>query len=57
MSYKVHCLEMKGKIDQVKLEAFLNTLMGEVVSITPQFKHVWYFVYRLESVYITEKIT
>jgi len=56
MSYKVHCLEMKGRIDQVKLEAFLNTLKGDVVAVTPHIRQIFYFIYRLECVYITEKL-
>ena len=35
MSYKVHHFEIKMDRDQVKLEQFLNSLKGEVVSIVP----------------------
>jgi len=35
MKYKVHHLEINMKKDQVKLEQFLNSLKGEVVSIIP----------------------
>ena len=35
MTYKVHHLEINMKKDQVKLEQFLNSLQGEVISIVP----------------------
>lgn len=35
MKYKVHHLEINMKKDQVKLEQFLNSLEGEVISIVP----------------------
>ncbi|MDC1302076.1 hypothetical protein N8Z08_01115 [bacterium] len=38
MSYKVHRLDMNMETDGAKLEAFLNQLEGEVVSIIPNIK-------------------
>lgn len=38
MKYKVHKLEIKMEKDQSKLEAFLNNLDGEIVSIIPNVK-------------------
>jgi len=35
MKYKVHQFDIKMTRDQVKLEQFLNSLEGEVVSIIP----------------------
>ena len=35
MKYKVHRLEIKMETDQGKLEQFLNSLEGELVSIIP----------------------
>ena len=35
MSYRVHRLEINMERDQVKLEQFLNSLKGEVISIIP----------------------
>jgi len=35
MSYKVHRFEINMETDSDKLEAFLNGLAGEVVSIVP----------------------
>ena len=35
MKYKVHHFEIRMDRDQVKLEQFLNSLKGEVVSIVP----------------------
>ena len=36
--YRVHRLEVKGEDIHTKLEQFLNTLDGEVVSILPNIK-------------------
>ena len=38
MSYKVHRLDINMRTDGAKLEAFLNQLEGEVVSIIPNIK-------------------
>jgi len=35
MSYRVHRLEINMGRDQVKLEQFLNSLKGEIISIIP----------------------
>ena len=35
MSYRVHRLEINMERDQVKLEQFLNSLKGEIISIIP----------------------
>jgi len=35
MKYKVHHFEIRMSEDQLKLEQFLNTLSGEVVSVVP----------------------
>lgn len=38
MKYKVHRLEINMEKDQSKLEQFLNSLEGDVVSIIPNNK-------------------
>lgn len=38
MSYKVHRFDINMETDAAKLEAFLNGLSGEVVSIIPNVK-------------------
>jgi len=38
MKYKVHQLDLKIEKDQNKLELFLNSLKGEVVSIVPNVR-------------------
>jgi hypothetical protein len=38
MTYKVHRLDVHMETDAAKLEAFLNGLGGEVVSIIPNIK-------------------
>ncbi len=35
MSYKVHRFDLKMTTDKDKLEQFLNSLKGEVISIVP----------------------
>ncbi|MCE4567079.1 hypothetical protein INQ51_22345 [Maribellus sp. CM-23] len=41
MSYKVHHFEVKMGKDDLKLEHFLNSLRGEVVSIVPNVKPIF----------------
>jgi len=38
MKYKVHRFDLKMEQDQRKLEQFLNSLEGEVVTIIPNVK-------------------
>ena len=40
MKYKVHRFEIHMDKDQVRLEEFLNTLRGEVVSIVPNNRSI-----------------
>jgi len=39
MKYKVHQFEIKMNSDSGRLEQFLNSLQGEVVSIVPNVKN------------------
>ena len=39
MKYKVHKFEINMANDQARLEQFLNSLKGEVVSIIPNIKN------------------
>lgn len=41
MKYKVHHYEINMNKDQLKLEQFLNSLHGEVVSIVPNVTPVF----------------
>ena len=43
MKYKVHRFEIKMEQDQFKLEQFLNSLQGEVVSIIPNNSNISLF--------------
>lgn len=38
MKYKVHRFDIKMEIDQTKLEGFLNSLAGDIVSIIPNVR-------------------
>ncbi len=38
MNYKIHRVDMDMERDQLMLEKFLNSLVGEVVSIIPNIK-------------------
>ncbi|MDY6912715.1 MAG: hypothetical protein SVM79_10205, partial [Chloroflexota bacterium] len=38
MKYKVHRFDLKMNTDKDKLEVFLNSLKGEIVSIVPNVK-------------------
>jgi len=41
MKYKVHRFDLKMNTDKDKLEEFLNSLEGEIVSIVPNVKPVF----------------
>jgi hypothetical protein len=41
MKYKVHHFEIRMNEDQLKLEQFLNSLKGEIVSIVPNVKPIF----------------
>ena len=61
MSYKVHRFEINMKEDQYKLEHFLNSLKGEVVSIIPNNTKTSLFqIYgisrKINFLYIVEKV-
>jgi len=61
MKYKVHRLEIDMTRDQVQLERFLNNLIGEVVSIIPNFAKTCLFqIYgvsrKINFLYIIEKL-
>ncbi len=61
MKYKVHRFEIKMGSDQNKLEQFLNTLEGEVVSIIPNIAKTSIFqIYgitrKIDFLLIIEKI-
>jgi hypothetical protein len=38
MSYRVHRLDIKLENEEYKLEQFLNTLEGDIISIIPHIK-------------------
>ena len=44
MKYKVHRFDIQMDKDQDKLEAFLNKLQGQVVSIIPNVKPTFQFM-------------
>ena len=59
MAYKVHRLEIDMKKDQDKLEAFLNELKGEVISIFPNVKPTFQGMgatAKVDFLYIIEKV-
>lgn len=59
MKYKVHRFEIQMKKDQTRLEEFLNSLSGEVVSIIPNVKPTFQFMgatAKVDFLLIVEKI-
>jgi len=55
--YKVHRLRLEQNQDSERLEKFLNSLKGEVVSIIPQTETFFLFYgAKTRSVLIVEKI-
>ncbi len=60
MKYKVHQFEIHMEKDRLKLEDFLNSLKGEVVTIIPNNKNlsllqVYGFSRRVDFLLIVEK--
>ena len=61
MKYKTHKLEFNMTTDQYRLDQFLNTLKGEVVSIIPNNKNIsllqiYGITRKVDFLLITEKI-
>ncbi len=54
MKYRVHRLKIRMTEDQYKLEEFLNSLKGEIVSIIPNVCHIGFV--HVDFVLIVEKI-
>ena len=57
MKYRVHRLDIRMTKDQGKLEQFLNTLRGEVVSIIPNVSVKAYWVHQVDFLLIVEKVS
>jgi len=57
MKYRVHRLDIKMTKDQGKLEQFLNTLRGEVVSIIPNVSVKAYWGHQVDFLLIVEKVS
>ena len=62
MKYKTHKLEFDMNTDQQRLDQFLNSLNGEVVSIIPNNKNIsllqiYGITRKIDFLLITEKIT
>ncbi|MEN8239542.1 MAG: hypothetical protein ABFR53_10110 [Actinomycetota bacterium] len=56
MSYRVHRFDMKMARDQSQLEQFLNSLDGELVSITPNVTVGFMWIPRVNFLLIVEKL-
>jgi hypothetical protein len=61
MKYKVHRFDIKMDKDQARLEQFLNSLEGEVVSIIPNIAKTTIFqIYgvtrKIDFLFIVEKL-
>jgi hypothetical protein len=56
MKYKVHKYYLNMNRDQDQLEQFLNSLEGEVVAITPNVTISFFWVHKVDFLYIIEKL-
>lgn len=56
MTYRVHRFDIKMARDQGKLEQFLNSVDGEVVSITPNVTVGFMWIPRVDFLLIVEKL-
>jgi hypothetical protein len=56
MKYRVHHFDMKMNSDQNKLEQFLNSLEGEIVSIIPNVTIGPFWVPKVDFLLIVERV-
>lgn len=56
MKYKVHQFDIKMRDDQSKLEQFLNSLEGEVISIVPNITIGYWWAHKVDFLLIVEKL-
>jgi len=60
MKYRIHRFQINMNEDQVKLEQFLNSLEGEVVTIIPNVKPTFQLMgatAKVNFLFIVEKIS
>jgi hypothetical protein len=56
MKYRVHRFDIKMTSDQSRLEQFLNSLEGEVVSIVPNVTIGFFWAHRVDFLLIVERL-
>lgn len=56
MKYKVHKLSIKMTEDQARLEEYLNSLKGEIISIVPNISVGFFGVPVVNFLLIVEKV-
>ena len=56
MKYKVHRFDLKMTKDQGKLEQFLNSLEGEVISVVPNIALAFGWTHKVDFVLVVEKL-
>jgi len=56
MKYRVHRFDIRMTSDQNKLEQFLNSLEGEVISIFPNVTLGFPWAHRVDFLFIVEKL-
>jgi hypothetical protein len=56
MKYRVHQFDIKMRDDQSKLEQFLNSLEGEVISIVPNITIGYWWAHKVDFLLIVERL-
>lgn len=56
MRYRVHRFNLRMTADQAKLEAFLNSLRGEIVAIIPNVTISFLWIPRVDFVLVVERL-
>ena len=56
MKYRIHRYNLKMTTDQSQLEAFLNSLQGEIVAIIPNVTIRIFWAHGIDFVLIVEKV-
>jgi len=54
--YRVHRFDLKMTRDQTRLEQFLNSLDGEVVSVIPNVTMGPFWMHRVDFVLVVERL-
>ncbi len=56
MKYRVHRFDLRMTADQSKLEQFLNSLEGEIITVIPNVTISFFWIHKVDFVLIVERL-